>query len=45
MRIKFLSLAHPNYIKIMAAKIRYVTFIENMKGFICIIIHQKDFIF
>lgn len=28
----------------MAANIRYVTFIENIKGFVYIIIHQKDFL-
>lgn len=41
---RFTSLAHLTKTKIMAAKIRYVTFIENMKGFVYIIIHQKDFL-
>ena len=40
----FMSLAHLTKTKIMAAKIRYVTFIENIKGFVYIIIHQKDFL-
>lgn len=30
--------------KIMTAIIRHVKFVENNKGFICIIMHQKDFI-
>ena len=41
---RFTSLAHLTRTKIMPAKIRYVTLIENIKGFICIVIHQKDFI-
>lgn len=37
-------MAHLTKTKIMAANIRYVTFIENIKGFVYIIIHQKDFL-